>query len=137
MHDFFGSEPVKDEVSFERFTPICKKIIKNKEFEILKNKTKNNSGDMVDRYLSPKFGVNRLDGFRENDVYGRTTTTDARATTVALLCRAKKEKKSCMEIQLGTPEEAGVTFPLTLFASLPLLLYPILLIPPDTKSRQD
>ncbi len=24
---------------------------------------------MVDRYLSPKFGVNPLDGFRENDVY--------------------------------------------------------------------
>ncbi len=28
---------------------------------------------MVDRYLSVKFGVNRLDGFQENDVYGRTT----------------------------------------------------------------
>ncbi len=27
---------------------------------------------MVDRYLSVKFGVNPLDGFRENDVYGRT-----------------------------------------------------------------
>ncbi len=25
---------------------------------------------MVDRYLSVKFGVNPLDGFRENDVYG-------------------------------------------------------------------
>ncbi len=27
---------------------------------------------MVDRYLSVKFGVNPLDGFQENDVYGRT-----------------------------------------------------------------
>ncbi len=27
---------------------------------------------MVDRYLSPKFGVDPLDGFRENDVYWRT-----------------------------------------------------------------
>ncbi len=25
---------------------------------------------MVDRYLLLKFGVNPLDGFRENDVYG-------------------------------------------------------------------
>ena len=36
---------------------------------------------MVDRYLSVKFGVNPLDGFRENDVYGRTdgrTTDDGR-----------------------------------------------------------
>ncbi len=33
---------------------------------------------MVDRYLSLKFGVNPLDGLRENDVYGRTTTTDGR-----------------------------------------------------------
>ena len=27
---------------------------------------------MVDRYLSPKFGVKSLDGFRESDIYGRT-----------------------------------------------------------------
>ncbi len=27
---------------------------------------------MVDRYLSVKFGVNALDSFRENGVYGRT-----------------------------------------------------------------
>ncbi len=27
--------------------------------------------DMVDRYLSPKFGINSLSGIRENDVYGR------------------------------------------------------------------
>ncbi len=59
---------------------------------------------MVDRYLSVKFGVNPLDGFRENDVYGltdgrrtdgRTTdgrrTTDARVTTVALLCSSTKQ----------------------------------------------
>ncbi len=37
-----------------------------------KPKEKKWSGDMVDRYLSVKFGVNPLDGFRENDVYGRT-----------------------------------------------------------------
>ncbi len=28
---------------------------------------------MVNRYLLPKFGVNPLDAFRENDVYGRRT----------------------------------------------------------------
>ncbi len=44
---------------------------------------------MVDRYLSPKFCVNPLDGFRENDVYGRTT--DANGMTVALLCSSKKQ----------------------------------------------
>ncbi len=27
---------------------------------------------MVDRYLSPKLGVNPLDGFRENYLYGQT-----------------------------------------------------------------
>ena len=27
---------------------------------------------MVGRYLAVKFGVNPLDSFRENDVYGRT-----------------------------------------------------------------
>ncbi len=48
-----------------------KKIVKNQKFKILKNKQKL-SGDMVDRYLSVKFGVNPLDGFRENDVYGQT-----------------------------------------------------------------
>ncbi len=32
---------------------------------------------MVDRYLSVKFGVNPLDGFRENDVYGRRMTDAA------------------------------------------------------------
>ncbi len=56
---------------------------------------------MVDRYLSVKFGVNPLDGFREN-VYGWTDgwtdgrtddgrTTDARVTTVALLCSSTKQ----------------------------------------------
>ncbi len=54
---------------------------------------------MVNRYLSVKFGVNPLDGFRENDVYGRTDgrrtdngrTTDACVTTVALLCSSTKQ----------------------------------------------
>ncbi len=40
---------------------------------------------MVDRYLSVKFGINPLDSFRENDVYGRTDdgrkTDDGRWTT--------------------------------------------------------
>ncbi len=27
---------------------------------------------MVDRYLSPKFGINSFIGIQENDVYGRT-----------------------------------------------------------------
>ncbi len=33
---------------------------------------------MVDRYMSPKFGINSFSGIWENDVYGRrrTTTTD-------------------------------------------------------------
>ena len=44
------------------------KKIKNLKFWKTKKKW---SGDMVDRYLSVKFGVNPLDGFRENDVYGR------------------------------------------------------------------
>ena len=46
-----------------------KRIIKKLNFEKQNNKW---SGNMVDRYLSLKFGVNPLDGFRENDVYGRT-----------------------------------------------------------------
>ncbi len=39
---------------------------------------------MVDRYLSPKFGINSFSGNREKDVYGRrtddgwTTTDDGR-----------------------------------------------------------
>ncbi len=33
---------------------------------------------MVDRYLSPKFGVNPFSGIRENDVYGRRTDDDGR-----------------------------------------------------------
>ncbi len=44
---------------------------------------------MVDRYLSPKFGINSFSGIRENDVYGRTT--EARVTRVALLCSSTKQ----------------------------------------------
>ncbi len=36
------------------------------------------AGDMVDRYLSPKFGINLFSGIRENDVYGRWTADDGR-----------------------------------------------------------
>ncbi len=48
---------------------------------------------MVDRSLSVKFGVNPLDGFRQNDVYGWTDrrTTDAHVMTVALLCSSTKQ----------------------------------------------
>ncbi len=53
---------------------------------------------MLDRYLSVKFGVNPLAGFRENVVYGRTDDgrtdgrmTDTRVTTVALLCSSTKQ----------------------------------------------
>ncbi len=50
---------------------------------------------MVVRYLSVKFCAKPNGGFRENNVYGRTTdgrqTTDARVTTVALLCSSTKQ----------------------------------------------
>ncbi len=45
------------------------KIVQNQKFLILEKKW---SGDMVDKYMSVTFGVNLLDSFRENDVYGRT-----------------------------------------------------------------
>ena len=48
---------------------------------------------MVDRYLSPNFGVNPLDGFRESDIYGRTTTSDAHVTTLTQLCSSTKQRK--------------------------------------------
>ncbi len=71
-------------MSFEYVFPILsyvneneKKIVQNQEIKIWKKKRKENwSGDMVDRYLSLKLGVNPLDGFRENYVYGQTA--DAR-----------------------------------------------------------
>ncbi len=52
---------------------------------------------MVDRYLSPKFGVNSFSGIRENDVYGRATdgrTPDAgrpRYDSFLLHSRAKNQ----------------------------------------------
>ncbi len=56
-----------------------KKKVKIKNVKFWKQTNKTWSGDMVDRYLSPKFGVNPLDSFWEN-VYGRTTDgrTDGR-----------------------------------------------------------
>ncbi len=51
-------------------------------------------GDMVDRYLSVKFGVNSHEGFRENDVYGWTKngrTTYAHVMTV--LCCAVAQSR--------------------------------------------
>ncbi len=73
MHDFFLSEC---DMYFQRrcrlnfFLPYGLMLTKTKiKCEILKK-----SGDMVDRYLSSKFGVNSFSGIRENDVYGRQTT---------------------------------------------------------------
>ncbi len=48
------------------------------------------SGDMMDRYFSPKFGVNPHDSFQENNVY-RHTTTDTHAMTVVLQCSSTKQ----------------------------------------------
>ncbi len=62
---------------------MSQKIIKNQKFKILKTKW---SGDIVDRYLSPKFGINSFIGIR--DVFGQQTMTDDaghRMTTAALL----------------------------------------------------
>ena len=68
-------------MSFETFSPIWSHINENKKKKIVKikknKKTKKTfSGDMVDRYISPKFAINSFSGIRENDVYGRPTTTD-------------------------------------------------------------
>ncbi len=64
------------------------------------------SGDMIDSYLSPKFGFNPLDGFSESDVYGRTT--DARVTTVALLCSSTKSQK--LVVLFMNPNEISYRF---------------------------
>ncbi len=48
-------------------------MVKNKKKIELKKKW---PGDMVDRYLSPKFDVNSLHGIQENDVDGRQTDND-------------------------------------------------------------
>ncbi len=44
---------------------------------------------MDDGPVTVKFGVNPLDGFPENDVYGRTK--DAHVMTVALPCSSTKQ----------------------------------------------
>ncbi len=49
------------------------------------------SGDMVDRELSTKFGLDPCNGFRETSVYGQTVT-DTCATTVALLTKLSTAK---------------------------------------------
>ncbi len=72
-------------MSFEIFSPIWSHVKENEKKIRKKSKIKNFekqkkwSGDMVDRYLSPKFGINSFSGFRENDVDGRTD--DGRTTT--------------------------------------------------------
>ncbi len=80
-------------MSFEGFSPIWSHVNEQKIVKITNAKfgKKKWSGDMVDRYLSPKFGINSFSGIRENDVYGRRRTTDARVTTVALPCSSTKQ----------------------------------------------
>ncbi len=55
---------------------------------------------MVDSYLCTKIGVISLDGFWENAFYGRTTTTDARATALALLTQLTRAKNKSHQIQI-------------------------------------
>ncbi len=95
---------LSEDMSFEHFSPIWspvneneKKILKNNKKIIKKfeKQTKKWCGDMVKRYLSTKFGL--LDGYSEDGFYGRRTDglrtngwmTDARVTTVVLLCTEK------------------------------------------------
>ncbi len=52
------------------------KVVKNQRIRSLKKKW---PVEMVEKFLSNKFGVNPLDGFRENEYY--TQTADARVTT--------------------------------------------------------
>ncbi len=74
-------------MSFEIFSPIRSHVNENEKkkknrikskIKILKNKETKWSGDMVDMYLSPRYGVDSFSGIRENGVYGRTTTDDGR-----------------------------------------------------------
>ncbi len=70
---------------------INEKKIKN--LNILKRK--NLSGDMVDRYFSPKLGVNSLHSFLENGFSdGRRDgrMTDTHVMTVPLLCSGTKQR---------------------------------------------
>ncbi len=53
-------------------------LTKTKNFE---KQTKKLSGDMVDRYLSPKIAVDPLQGFRENDSMGGWMTDGQRTPT--------------------------------------------------------
>ncbi len=86
------------ELRFEIFAPIRshvnenekKKIVKNWKLKILK-KIKW-SGEMIKRELPTKVGRYPCSGFWETWVYGRRTT-DACATTVALLTKSNRAKK--------------------------------------------
>ena len=52
---------------------------------------------MVDRYLSPNFGVNSFNVIRKRCLRtddGQRRTTDAHVTTVALLCSSTGQKKT-------------------------------------------
>ncbi len=89
MHKFLGANLM---CTFRGDGPMLTKTKKTQKWKILKKKI---SGDMVKRYLFTKFGSNMLHGFWENGFYGRTMdderTTDARVTTVALLCSSTKQ----------------------------------------------
>ncbi len=72
------------EIPFEMFTLIWYNVNENENNRKKKNqkfkflKTKKWFGDMLDRYLPLKFGVNPPDGFRENECLwtdGRRTPT--------------------------------------------------------------
>ena len=105
MHDFW--EWIRcvfsEETSFEFFLPYGPMLTKTKKKNVKNKKIENfwKTTNMVWRYggyvgyMALKFGVNPLDGFRGNDVYGRTTderTTDAaHVMTVGLLCSNTKQ----------------------------------------------
>ncbi len=88
---------LSEEMSFEGFFPMWSHVNENEKKNREKSKMQNFekkkwSGDMVNKYLSTKFGINLLDRFRENGFYGRTDgRMDARVTTVALLCSSTKQ----------------------------------------------
>ncbi len=58
---------------------------------------------MVDRELPTKFGLDPSSGFRETWVYGRMDrwTTDACATTVALLTKSSRAKNESQANGMG------------------------------------
>ncbi len=56
-------------MSFEMFTPIWPHVNDKKDIYKKVKKKKKYSGDIMDRYFPPRFGINLLDGFWENGFY--------------------------------------------------------------------